>query len=389
MIIIMILMSVALIAAIIAVIFLLRRCNLAAEEKTALVTRLAVAEQRLEDERAMSGDRFRSLASDVLMANSSSLESNARLGLEAVLAPVREAIENFTRDFKACYDVERGDRAALRNGVEALAQLNRRIGDETARLTQALKGDKGFQGRWGEMVLANVLEHSGLEEGRWMVYQQSATNDDGRRLRPDAIINCPRNRRIIIDAKCSLNAYLQLQQAVGEDDRRRFAKAHVAAIDAHIKTLASKAYQDVVTNAETPGFVIMFMPHEGAFIAAMQTDELLWQRAFDSRIIIASPVHLVTVVKLVEQMWVSDDRGTNARRIADEASKMLEKLIAAYEDLAKVGDQIDRARDAYDAAVNKLRTGKGNVSRRIANITALGVHASKGIPHGMDATDED
>ncbi len=315
----------------------------------------------------------------VNVRNERARKDTARADIEAVLAPVKTSIDIFTRDFKACYDSEHADRAVLKQGIDSLAQLNRLVGEETRRLTHALKGDKGFQGQWGEMILANVLEHSGLERGRWLVYQYSHTDDEGRRLRPDAVITCPHGRKIIIDSKCSLTAYMRWATADTDAERAVAAKAHVAAIDTHIKTLASKAYQDSI-DGDNLGFVIMFMPNEGAFITAMHTDENLWQRAYDARVIIASPVHLVAVIKIIEQMWVTDDRNTNAQRIAEEAVNMLDKLTAAFEDLEAVGKQLDKARDAYDAAINKLRTGKGNVARRISNMAALGAKPSRPVP---------
>lgn len=302
-----------------------------------------------------------------------------RVEIEAALAPVMTSIDILLRDFKACNNSNIADRAVLKQGIETLAQLNRSVGEEARRLTHALKSDKSFQGKWGEMILANVLEHSGLERGRWLVYQYSHTDDEGRRLRPDAVITCPHGRKIIIDSKCSLTAYMRWATADTDAERAVAAKAHVAAIDTHIKTLASKAYQDSI-DGDNLGFVIMFMPNEGAFITAMHTDENLWQRAYDARVIIASPVHLVAVIKIIEQMWVTDDRNTNAQRIAEEAVNMLDKLTAAFEDLEAVGKQLDKARDAYDAAINKLRTGKGNVARRISNMAALGAKPSRPVP---------
>lgn len=360
-----------------------------AADNAGLVTDLAVARRTLEMERAASGDRLRAMANEVMLTAGTAVADRSRLGVEAVLAPVKEAIDTFTRDFKACYDSDLADRSALRERIDTLQLTGQRIGDETSRLTHALKGDKGFQGRWGEMMLANVLEHSGLEEGRWVCYQHQSTTDEGRRLRPDAVVKLPGDRCLIIDAKCPLSAYNRMAEADDETIRRAEARAHVQAIDAHIKTLASRAYHDNSGSAESAAFTVMFLPHEGAFITAMQTDGDLWQRAFDARVIIASPVHLATLVKLAEQMWVNTDRSANARRIAEDAARMLDKLVGAYEDLDRVGQQLDRAHEAYEAAVSKLRTGKGNVSRRIAALSALGVRVSKDIPQRLRDTESD
>ncbi|MDE6288865.1 MAG: DNA recombination protein RmuC, partial [Muribaculaceae bacterium] len=166
----------------------LRKLAALNEENLHLKTSLAVAQQRLADERDNAGERFRAIATEILNSGTRTLEDRARLGVEAVLAPVRESIDVFTRDFKACYSTERSDRDSLREGLRSLAELNRATGEETRRLASALRGDTGFQGKWGEAVLTNILEHAGLEEGRWVVYQQGCATDEGRRVHPDAII---------------------------------------------------------------------------------------------------------------------------------------------------------------------------------------------------------
>lgn len=384
----------ALAAALILALFMLRsaagRNSRLSDENASLKTQLAVTRQQLADEQATAADRFKALANSILQESNATLENRARLGLEAVLAPVRTSIESFTRDFKACYDTERADRVSLRSGIESLAELNRRVSLETNRLSNALKGDRSFQGQWGEMILANVLELSGLEQGRWLTFQHSSTTDDGRRLRPDAIIRCPGNRYIVIDAKCSLSAFLRWQQAGTDAERLAAAKAHVQAIDRHIATLDTKAYQDFVgADGNTADFTIMFLPNEGAFVAAMQADDRLWERAFKARVIIASPVHLVTVVKLIEQMWVVDDRGNNARDIAEEAVRMLNKLASALEDISKVGSKIDDAHKAWEDAVSKLSTGRGSVVRHVERLRAMGVKAARRMPAAFETARDD
>lgn len=310
-----------------------------------------------------------------------------RVEMEAALAPVMTSIDILLRDFKACNNSNIADRAVLKQGIDTLAQLNRSVGEEARRLTHALKSDKSFQGKWGEMVLANVLEYSGLEEGRWLVFQSSHTTDEGRRLRPDAVITCPHDHKIVIDSKCSLTAYMNWSNADTKEAREAAARQHVAAIDAHIKTLSSKDYQDNI-DGDTFGFVIMFIPNEGAFITAMQTDEKLWQRAYAARVILASPVHLVAIVKIVEQMWVTSDRNTNAENIAAEAVKMLDKLKNALTQLDAVGQQLDKAREAYDKAIKQISTGKGNVIKSISKIEALGAKSSRALPSQFGDTED-
>lgn len=357
-----------------------------AERRTAEMRR--AYEERLASEREATGERFKAIAADILQANSRQLDERSRLSLETVLGPMKTSLDNFTKDFKDCYSSEHTDRLSLREGIESLVRLNLRVSDETRNLTQALKGNNQWQGRWGEMVLQNILEHSGLERGRWFVTQQSSTDEDGERLRPDAIINCPQERKIIIDSKVSLTSYLQLSSADSDTERAELGKAHVRSLENHIKCLRDKGYQDRI-GVNKADFVLMFVPHEGAYIAAMNADPALWQRAYDSRVIIVSPTHLVTVIKLVEQMWQTDDRNVNALRIAEEAGKILDKLSGFLADLAKIDDGLAKARDAYSAAVSKLSSGRGNLLGRADLLRSLGAKATKPVPARFASHDSD
>lgn len=356
-----------------------RMADQAAASETLLKQKEADFQKRIDDERAALGERFRALASEILQANSEQLNKLSRSTLETVLSPMRTSLESFTKDFKESYSAESRERLSLREGVSKLMVLNEQVKDETARLANALRGDTRVQGHWGEMVLTNILEHSGLEQGRWFVTQDSTTTDQGRVLRPDAVINCPQERKIIIDSKVSLSAYLDWLNAETEAARESCAKAHVISVRNHIKELADKAYQDSI-GVVKGDFVLMFLPHEGAYMLAMSHDPQLWQRAYDSRVIIVSPTHLVTVVRLVEQMWRLDDANANALRIADRAAKMMDKMAGALTSLDNVGKAIEKARDAYDTAIGQLNTGPGSVLRQLEQLQQLGVKAKKPLP---------
>lgn len=356
-----------------------RLADQAAASDALLRQKEADCERRLADERSAMGERFRSLAAEILQANSEQLNRLSRNTLETVLSPMRTSLESFTKDFKESYSAESRERLSLREGVSKLLALNEQVKDETARLANALRGDTRVQGHWGEMVLTNILEHSGLEQGRWFVTQDSTTTEQGRMLRPDAVINCPQERKIIIDSKVSLSAYLDWLNADTEAARDSCAKAHVISVRNHVKELADKAYQDSI-GVVKGDFVLMFLPHEGAYMLAMSHDPQLWQRAYDSRVIIVSPTHLVTVVRLVEQMWRLDDANTNALRIADRAAKMMDKMAGALTSLDNVGKAIDKAHDAYEAAIGQLNTGPGSVIRQLEQLQQLGVKAKKPLP---------
>lgn len=329
-------------------------------------------EARMEEMRRSLGENFRALAADTLDATAKRQDERARASLEAVLGPMRQAFEKLSGDFARRAVDDSSQRTALREGIEALRRLNEQVSDETRRLTTALKGNTGFQGRWGEMVLENILESSGLESGRWVVYQESTTTGDGERLRPDAVIHCPRKRDIIIDSKVSLTAYLRMVEAETDEERKALLQDHLKSVEAHLKGLSNKEYQKHI-GANDAGFVLMFVPHEGAYLAAMQADVDLWQKAYDRHVVIVSPTHLITVVRLVEQMWLTEDQTANSLAIAEEATKMLDQFNDFLKDLKDVGTAMDKARTNYDSAVKRLSTGRGNVIRRAERLRELGL----------------
>lgn len=333
---------------------------------------------QLAHERETLGERFKALAADILSANSRQLDEHSRASLEAALSPMKTSLEEFTKGYRECYAIENRDRLSMREEIRALHELNTRVGREAGRLATALKGNTSVQGKWGEMVLANILEHSGLQQGRWFVTQESTTADDGRRLRPDAVIHCPKGRDIIIDSKVSLTAYLAMLDADTDDERAALLKAHLQSVESHIRELRDKEYQRNI-GAGKGDFVLMFMPHEGAYLAAMNASSDLWQRAYDSHVVIVSPTHLVTVVRLVEQMWTTEDQTANSLKIADTAETLLTTVTAFLADMLAVGDNMDKARKTYDSALKRLRSGNNNVVRVATRLRDLGVKSRKEI----------
>lgn len=334
---------------------------------------------RIAAEREAVGERFQALAAQVLQSNSQQLDQRSRASVEAVLTPMKTQLEEFTKGFRECYSVESRDRLTMREEIKRLHELSLQVGAETARLTHALKGNTRMQGQWGEMVLQNILEHSGLEMGEWFVTQDHNSTDDGGSVRPDAVIHCPGDRDIIIDSKASLKSYFEYLDSDSDEERDRLIKAHVRSVENHIKTLREKDYQSKV-GARKGDFVFMFMPHEGAFIAAMRAKPDLWQNAFDSHVVLASPTHLITILQLVEQMWKAEKQSVNSQKIAEQGTKMLDSLNAFLSDLTSVGDSLQKAQKTYDSAVRRLREGNNNVMRVATRLGELGVKSKKALP---------
>ena len=339
-------------------------------------------ELRLKETRDSIEEKFKSMATDTLDVTVQRHSQMAKQSMETVLAPMREAFNRLSEEIERRGLDSKAERSLLQEGINSLRQLNIQVSDETKKLSNALRGNTGFQGRWGEMVLENILEGSGLERSRWIVYQESTTIENGERFRPDAVIHCPRSRDIIIDSKVSLTAYLNMiEPGITEAEREKFRINHVRSVETHLRGLSNKEYQNQIGGGAGAGagFVLMFIPHEGAYLAAMQSNPELWQKAYDRNVVIVSPTHLVTVVRLVEQMWRTADQTANSIAIAEEATKMLDQFNDFLSDLVNVEKSLDKAREAAVSARKRLSTGNGNVLRRVQKLKSLGIKTKKDI----------
>lgn len=324
--------------------------------------------------------RFSELARQSLMDNGRVLMEQNSASVRAALQPMAENIENFRRSVAERNERESSERNNLAERVRELTQSSAAVGLEARRLTDALKGNAKLQGEWGEMILDNILERSGMQRGRDYVLQNSVTTPDGRILRPDAVINYSRGRKIVIDSKVSIQAYLRMLSTDNAQERQELAREHVASVKKHVAELKAKDYQQYVGTDRKIDFVLMFIPHEGAYIAAMQMDSKLWENAYDSRVLIISPTHLVSVVRLIEQLWRHDRQNRNALEIAAQAGAMLDKFRGFLEDMDRIDKAINSGRDAWNAAYNKLVSGTGNLVSRAGNLRELGAKLKKEFP---------
>jgi len=323
--------------------------------------------------------RFSELAAKVLMDNSETLREQNKNGLTEVLAPMKENLENFRKAITERYDNEARERFSLGERIRELVDLNRTVGRETRRLTDALKGNSRMQGDWGEMILDNILERAGFRKGYEYTVQESVSDADGHRLRPDVIISYTEGRKIIIDSKVSIQDYLNMLNADTDTAREQYARAHILSVKKHINELRNKSYQDIVGEGRFD-YVLMFIPHEGAFLAAMNLDNQLWQTAYDSHVLIISPTHLMSIVKLIEQIWRHDKQNRNALAIADEAGKMLDKFRGFLDDMERLDKTLSQSRDAWNSAFSKLTAGPGNLIAKAQKLEALGAKSKKGLP---------
>ena len=330
--------------------------------------------------------RFKNIANEIMAQQSAGFKAQQEARLGEILAPLQQNIESFKRTLAENFSIEARERVALGVRIEELRQLQQSIGKEARELSSALRGNSKIQGDWGEMILDSILERSGLERGVHYQVQQTSeegqiiTSDNGHSLRPDVVINYPDGKKIIIDSKVSLSAFVKLVNAASPEEEQIHRDEHIKSVRRHIKELADKRYQDYIGGSGKADFVMMFIPNEPAYIAAVQADNELWQYAFDRRVIILSPTHLLTTLSLVAQMWRQDKITRNIIDIATESGKMYDKFVAFIEDMQKIDKSINSAHDAYMKALNKLSTGTGNLVTRAEKLKAMGAKASKNLP---------
>ena len=354
-------------------------------ERAALVAELREQQdshaQRLADLQTARDDlraQFAELAGKIFDEREQRFAETSQQRLGQMLDPLKERIQAFEKRVEESYQQEARERFSLGKELERLQQLNQRLGDEATNLTRALKGQK-TQGNWGELVLERVLEHAGLEKGREYQTQVSLNSADGQRFQPDVLIQLPGDKQVVVDAKVSLTAYQALIAAEDEAVRAQALKQHVLSLRNHLKGLSVKDYQRL-EGLHSLDFVLLFVPIEAAFAAALQADPGLFQEAYDQHIVIVSPTTLLATLRVIDSLWRQERQSQNAREIAERAGALYDKFVAFVQDLDEMGSRLQQLDKAYAAARNKLVDGRGNLVSRVENIKLLGARASKSLP---------
>lgn len=335
--------------------------------------------RELEGARERMKAEFQALANEILedKARRFSERSNEQLG--HLLNPLREQIGDFRKAVNDAYEKEGHARIALQTEVQQLRELNLSLNQEARNLTRALSSDSRSQGYWGELKLERLLEMAALEKGSQYRTQESFRDGDGDLYRPDAVLLLPGGRDIVIDAKVTLTDYQRASTSEDPDERERYLGQHVAALRRHVVQLGQKDYSRL-EGLSAPDLVFLFVPVEGAFLEALRRDPSLYDDAHKRRIILVGPSNLLASLRLVAQIWRTEDQNRNAQLIADKAGAMYDKFVGFVDDLTKLGDHLDRAVRAQQAALGKLARGKGNLVRRAEDLRQLGVAPGKQLP---------
>jgi DNA recombination protein RmuC len=330
---------------------------------------------------------FENIANRILDEKSQKFTEQNKTNMDVILNPLKDNIKRFEEQVQKAYKSESDERITLKTEIKNLVDLNKQISEEANNLTKALKGENKTQGNWGELILEKVLERSGLVKDQEYRLQYSTSNDDGKRIQPDAVIMLPDNKHIIVDAKVSLIAYEAFVNSVSDDERSVLIKDHLLSVRTHVKSLSEKNYP---TSADfnTPDFVLLFIPIESSFSVAVQADQELFNFAWDKKIVIVSPSTLLATLRTIASVWKQERQTKNAIEIAKQSGALYDKFVGFIEDMDKIGKSIDASRTAYDGAINKLHKGSGNLVKRAQEIEKLGAKTTKQIASKFIENDE-
>lgn len=336
---------------------------------------------------------FERLANRILETKTEKFVDVNKANLKSILEPLDKKIADFQQLVQTTYASESEGRTRLETVIREMQKINVQISAEANHLATALKGQAKTQGGWGEMILRRIFEQSGLTEGREYRLQDFLKDEhgqplksetEGKKMQPDAVVMYPDDREVIIDSKVSLNAFLRFNESEDPLEQKQFAKAHVQAVRNHIAGLSAKGYDDYHKSLD---FVIMFIPNEAAFNLAMQGDPELWSYAYDKKILLSSPMNLITSLKMFEDLWRRDDQSKNAMEIADLGAKLYDKFTGFVNNLEDVGKKMESAKLSYDKAFSQLVSGKGNLVNQTQKLVQMGAKAKKQLKYVSEETE--
>jgi len=355
--------------------------NLAARESDLkhLNERLAENKKEVEELQNKFKIEFENLANKILEEKSGKFTEQNKINLDAILKPLQEKIKDFEKRVEETHKKDIEDRASIQERIKNLIESSNKISEEANNLTKALKGESKTQGNWGELILENILEKSGLVKDREYFVQQSFKTETGNRFQPDVIVKYPGDRSVVIDSKVSLVAYERFVSAKDESEKEKALNEHLISIKNHIRGLGEKSYQDLY-QLKTLDFVMMFMPVEPAYLLAIQHDPELWNFAYEKRILLISPTNLIAALKMIASIWRQEYQSQNVMEIAQQSGALYDKFVGLIDDLQDIGNKLESTRKAHESAMNKLSTGKGNLLGRVENIKKLGAQTKKELP---------
>ena len=327
-------------------------------------------ERRWDEGRKAMVDQFKTLATDTLTERSKQLKMANNEQMDAIIKPLKEQLVGLGKAVADAREAESKNKASLDAVIREMMKQTQKIGTDAVNLTHALKGDSKKQGDWGEMILEQMLENSGLKRGEHYVIQEEVRDEDNHRLRPDVVVRFPRERSVVIDSKVSLTAYARHMAADNDAEREAALKEHVASVRKHVDELATKDYSRVVQ--DSIGYVLMFIPNEASYIAAVQAQPELTNEAYRRGVLIVSPTNLLMALQLAYNLWQNEAREQNVEAIFKRAGDLYNKFSDFYSSFEDVGKKLTDATRAFNQAEDRLCRGKGNFVRQVDMLREMG-----------------
>ncbi|AZA79022.1 DNA recombination protein RmuC [Chryseobacterium sp. G0186] len=368
--------------------FFAKNAELSAQNES-LQKSLATQKEEISKIQEESKLQFENLANKILEEKTEKFTTLNQNNLKNILEPFQEKITDLKNRVNEAYEKENKERFSLAEKVKELAELNQQISEDAKKLTRALKGESKTQGNWGEMILESILEKSGLVKGREYFLEHELRDEDnkalfsefsGKKMRPDAVVKYPDERNVIIDSKVSLTAFTELVDETDQEVYMMKLNQHLGSIKNHITQLSQKAYDDYGKSLD---FVMMFIPSEPAYIAAMQADQDLWNYAYERRILLLNPSNLITSLKLIADLWKREYQNRNSLEIAERGAKLYDKFVGFVDNLEKVGRNLDLAKNVYNDAYKQLYTGNDNLVIQTQKLKSLGIKNKKDLPPSL------
>lgn len=323
--------------------------------------------------------QFKDLAQKIFEEKSNKMTDQNTKQLENILTPLRDKLKDFEKKVEDTYINEQKDRSHLKGEISKLIELNQTMSKDAQNLTLALKGENKTQGNWGELILENILERSGLRKGEEYFTQESVKGLGGETLRPDVIVKLPEGKHLIVDSKMTLVAYEASISAATEAEREKFATAHVDSLKRHINDLSEKKYH-LAEKIISPDFVMLFMPVEPAFALAFKLKPELFEQAWDKNVAVVSPTTLLSTLRTVASLWKQERQQRNALEIAKRGGELYDKFAGIVKDLETVGERIHSVQKAHTDVMSKFSSGRGNLISQVEKLKELGAKAEKSLP---------
>ncbi|MBO4519744.1 MAG: DNA recombination protein RmuC [Alphaproteobacteria bacterium] len=330
--------------------------------------------------------QFKAVSADLLKTQTADFKKDQQESLGQILTPLKDQLDAFKKRMEDIHQTNLVDKGEMNKQLEKLFGMNQSLSEDAKNLTNALKGNTKHQGDWGETQLERVFEVAGFEKGINYSTQENFKDEDGNNKRPDYIVNLPNNRRLIVDCKVSLNAYMRYIKAETPEDKKKSLGEHVQALRNHIKELASKNYQSEIKE-QGLDYVFMFIPVEQAYIEALSADPEIYEAAYQNNIAVTTASSLLPVLRTIENLWRIEKQNRNVQQIAEIGGKLHDKLVGFVEDMQAIDKALTKAKSSYDDAFKKLSEGKGNAIGWAEKLKLQGARVTKEFQVDFDDQD--